>query len=116
MKRLLVIGLFIGISLAAGYRIYARGGDSFAGGMAGGMFGGLLGGTIASSANRGSDDGGSNRAVRNLRDEMDDLRRAIKADLEGLNDKIDKIWREVKQLKKQVGKARKSNKRRAVDV
>jgi hypothetical protein len=109
MKKLIVISVFAVMSLAACYRIYARGGgDSFAGGMAGGMFGGLLGGTIASSANRSSDDGGSHRAVRNLREEMDDLRRAVKADLEGLNNKIDKIWREVKQLKKQVGKAKKS--------
>lgn len=110
MKKLIVIGVFAVMSLAACYRIYARGGDSFAGGMAGGMFGGLIGGSIASNANRSGGDDGSYRAMSNLRQEMDDLRRAVKADLEGLNDKLDSIKDELKQLKKQVGKTKKSKK------
>ncbi len=91
MKKLIVLVTFISVSLAVGYRMHAGGGDSFAGGMAGGMFGGLLGGTIASNANRGSvDDGGSRRAINKIYDEIDRLRNAVRKDLEGLNNKLDK--------------------------
>lgn len=111
MKKLIVIGMFITLSLAACYRIYARGGDAFAGGMAGGMFGGLIGGSIASNANRSNcGDGGSSQAVRSLREEIDSLRRAVKADLEGLNSKQDDIKKEVKLLKKKVSKVSKLRK------
>jgi|GEM_PF-6658446 len=99
MKKLIVLVTFISVSLAVGYRMYAGGGDSFAGGMAGGMFGGLLGGTIASSANRGSvDDGGSRRAINKIYDEIDRLRNAVRKDLEGLNNKLDKAIARITNL------------------
>lgn len=109
MKKIIVIGMFIALSFAACYRIYARGGDSFAGGMAGGMFGGLIGGSIASNANRSNcGDEGSSKAVRSLREEIDSLRRAVKADLEGLNSKQDEMKKEIKQLKKKLSRISKS--------
>ena len=109
MKKLLGM-TFVSIVLLSGLQLHAgRGGDSFAGGMAGGMFGGLIGGSIASSANRSSgDDGGSfRRAISKVYDEIDRLREAVKSDLEGLNNKLDDAWSQIKEIKKQMKKQQK---------
>lgn len=108
MKKLLGM-ILVGIAFLSGLQLHAgHGGDAFAGSMLGGTFGGLLGGTIASSAQRGgSDDGGiSRRAIDRVHDEIDRLREAVKRDLEGLSDKIDDIWKEIKEMKKQMKKRR----------
>ncbi|MFA5074944.1 MAG: hypothetical protein WC436_02465 [Candidatus Babeliales bacterium] len=93
------ICIFVFLSCFSGI-LFARGGDSFAGGMAGGMMGGLLTGAIMSSSTKPpSSDEGLRDRVRDLHEALKTMDGNVTKRFEMLEEKIKKLEKEIEILK-----------------
>lgn len=92
--------IFVFLSCFSG-SLFARGGDSFAGGMAGGMMGGLLTSAIVSSSSRPpSSDEGLRHRVQDLHEALKTFDRNVTKKFEMLEEKIKELEKEIEALKK----------------
>ncbi len=107
MKKLLIQVMFVFALLCSQNAFAGRGGNAFAGGFVGGTFGGLLGSAMTSNArsSSGGDDSVSRRAIRKVYEEIDDLKLAVKKDLEGLSSRIEELHEMFEELRTQINKS-----------